>query len=84
MSLAFFPCSRVTTTSGWGEEDAINFPRAPVWILPAGRAQKVSGGGAKKGVREKATAMADDGMRYQASNRRVAAVERRTLQSGPL
>jgi len=57
MSLAFFPCSRVTTTSGGGEEDATNLPGASARSLLAGRAPKVPEG-AKKGASDEAKAMA--------------------------
>jgi len=49
MSLAFFPSSRVTTTSGGGEERARNLWVAPVRSLPADRVWKVPEGGEGKG-----------------------------------
>jgi hypothetical protein len=44
MSLAFFPRSRVTTTSGAGEEHARNLPVPPTRSLRAGRAGNVPEG----------------------------------------
>lgn len=52
MSLAFFPCSRVTTTSGGGEEDATNLPGASARSLLAGWARKVPEGGKKDASNE--------------------------------
>ena len=49
MSLAFFPRSRVTTTSGGGEERARNLSVAPVRSLPADRVWKFPEGGEGKG-----------------------------------
>ena len=67
MSLAFFPCSRVTTTSGGGEEDATNLPGASARSLLAGWAPKVPEG-AKKGASDEEKAMAHWG---KAAGRRV-------------
>jgi hypothetical protein len=79
MSLAFFPRSRVTTTSGGGEAHAVNLPGAAAGSsLLAGRAPKIRRGREKKGVREDETAMAD-GMRVPGPG----LWRRKTLRSGP-
>lgn len=57
MSLAFFPRSRVTTTSGGGEEHPSNLPVAPARSLPAGRAWP-EGGEGKGNASEEEKAMA--------------------------
>ena len=56
MSLAFFPCSRVTTTSGGGKQDATNLPGASARSLLAGWARKVPEGG-KNGASDEEKAM---------------------------
>jgi len=56
MSSAFFPRSRVTTTSGGGGEHATTLPDAAAPGRPAGWGRKVPEGGEKGASEEKAMA----------------------------
>jgi hypothetical protein len=61
-SLAFLPCSRVTTTSGEGEEWATSLlPGAAARDAPAGRWKAPGGGANGKGASEEWKAMASRG-----------------------